>query len=169
MISSNRIILKPLSPTQLEKYVRDDGSLEADLRLNAPAERISTSHRQAVADSILPEITDVGKHHLFSTLWVIILKAETRIIGTISFLGKPEGRGQIEIGYQTVASYRHRGYMSEAIGLLLRWIFVNETIKSVEAITAQNNTASTSVLKKNGFKRIGKKEDELHWQLVLKK
>ncbi|MFI5450705.1 hypothetical protein ACHMWN_00980 [Pedobacter sp. UC225_61] len=68
MIESKRLILQPLTHDQLVKYIKNDNSLEAELKLNPTHKIISPALKEALEETILPNVADTGKNHLFSTL-----------------------------------------------------------------------------------------------------
>jgi [ribosomal protein S5]-alanine N-acetyltransferase len=165
MISSQNLILKPLSHQQLIKYIANDGSLERELKLNHTNKEITPSIREALSETILPNIDDSGKNHLFSSLWVIILKVESRMIGDICFVGEPAEDGEIEFGYATYEAYRGKGYMTEAIACIIEWGKRQDNVKSIFAQTAKNNPASWHILAKNNFVKVAEDEGLLSWRL----
>ena len=165
MISSENLILKPLNHQQLIKYIANDGSLERELKLNPTQKEITPSIKEALAETILPNMDDAGKNHLFSTLWVIIFKVESRIIGDICFVGEPAEDGEIELGYATDEAYRGRGYMTEAIACIIEWAKRQDNVKSIFAQTAKNNPASWHILAKNNFIKVDDDDDVLSWRL----
>jgi len=48
MIETERIILKPLTYNQLEKYAKEDHSLEKELNINATSRTISAELKEAL-------------------------------------------------------------------------------------------------------------------------
>jgi ribosomal-protein-alanine N-acetyltransferase len=168
MISSERLILKPLSYKQLIKYIQNDNSLERELKLNPTQKIITPALREALEETILPNVADTGKNHLFSTLWAIILKAESRMVGDICFVGEPDEHGEIELGYSTYEPFRGNGYMKEAVACIIEWVKLHENVKSIFAQTARDNPASSAVLKKNLFENVSEDEGVLNWRLTLK-
>lgn len=167
MISSDRLVLKPLTHDQLVKYIKNDNSLETTLKLNPSHKTISPQLQEALEETILPNVADTGKNHLFSTLWAIILKAESRMVGDVCFVGEPDTEGEIEIGYGTYENYRGNGYMTEAVACILEWAKRQDHVKSVFAQTAKDNPASYRILEKNGFEKIGEDDGLFNWRLVF--
>ncbi|MDQ7947525.1 MAG: GNAT family N-acetyltransferase [Pedobacter sp.] len=167
MISSERLILKPLSYDQLIKYIANDNSLERDLKLNPTTKVISPELREALEETILPNVADTGKDHLFSTLWTIILKSESRMVGDICFVGEPDENGELELGYGTYEPFRGKGYMTEAVGCMIEWAKLHDHVTSIFAQTAKDNPASFAVLEKNNFVKIGEGEGVFNWRLML--
>ena len=101
MIETERLILKPLTYGQLKKYIRPDNSLETELKLNVTSRTISPELKEALEQTILPNVADTGKNYLFSTLWTVISKEENKMVGDLCFVGEPNTEGEVEIGYGT--------------------------------------------------------------------
>ena len=167
MIDSENLILKPLTYGQLIKYIANDNSLERELKLNPTQKIISPLLREALAETILPNVADSGKNHLFSTLWAIIVKAESRMVGDVCFVGEPAADGEIEIGYGTYDNYRGKGYMTEAVACMINWARRQDNVKSIFAQTAKSNIASWRILEKNNFEKVGEDDDLLSWRLTF--
>ena len=165
MIESTNLILKPLSYGQLKKYIANDNSLERELKLNPTKKIISPALEEALAETILPNVADTGKNHLSSTLWAVILKAESRMVGDVCFVGEPAADGEVEIGYGTYDDYRGKGYMTEAVACMIGWAKRQDNVKSIFAQTAKNNPASWRILEKNNFVKVAEEEELLSWQL----
>ena len=169
MIASENLILKPLTHGQLIKYIANDNSLERELKLNPTVKIISPELREALAETILPNVADSGKNHLFSTLWGVILKAESRMVGDVCFVGEPAADGEIEIGYGTYENYRGKGYMTEAVECMIDWAKRQDNVKSIFAQTAKDNPASWRILEKNGFVKVDEDGNLLSWRLTFEK
>ena len=169
MIASENLILKPLTHGQLIKYIANDNSLERELKLNPTVKNISPELREALAETILPNVADSGKNHLFSTLWGVILKAESRMVGDVCFVGEPAADGEIEIGYGTYENYRGKGYMTEAVACMIDWAKRQDNVKSIFAQTAKDNPASWRILEKNGFVKVDEDGNLLSWRLTFEK
>ncbi len=167
MLETNRLILKPLTYEQLEKYIKNDHSLEADLGLNPTSRTISDELKEAFEQTILPNVADKNKDYLFSTLWTVILKTENKMVADLCFVGEPNENGEIEIGYGTYEAFQKNGYMTEAVGGMIKWVEKQENIKSVFAATEKINPASFSVLIKNKFTKIEETETLFHWLLEI--
>jgi ribosomal-protein-alanine N-acetyltransferase len=61
----------------------------------------------------------------------------------------------MEIGYDIVASERGKGYGTEAVQLMVDYLFLSRDIERVQARTDVRNKPSQRVLEKAGFKREG--------------
>ncbi|RZK59560.1 MAG: N-acetyltransferase [Pedobacter sp.] len=165
MIESKNLVLKHLSQGQLIKYIANDNSLEAELKLNPTRKIITPQLEEALAETILPNVADTGKNHLFSTLWTIILKAESRMVGDICFVGEPAEDGEIEIGYGTYEDFRGKGYMTEAVACIIEWAKRQDNVKSIFAQTSKDNPASWHILERNNFEKVDEDGNLLSWRL----
>jgi RimJ/RimL family protein N-acetyltransferase len=65
------------------------------------------------------------------------------------------GTKQLEIGYTLVPSERGKGLGSEAVKIMVDYLFLSKDIMRIQAQTDQRNTASQKVLEKAGFKKEG--------------
>jgi ribosomal-protein-alanine N-acetyltransferase len=165
---TERLILKPLTYEQLAKYIKNDNSLEVELALNPTSRHISEELKEALEQTILPNVGDISKNYLFSTLWTVILKSDNKMVGDLCFIGEPNAAGEIEIGYGTYDEFRKKGYMTEAVNGMIQWAAKQENVKSIIASTEKTNVASFTILEKNNFVKIGETEELFNWKKVIK-
>ncbi len=167
MIETDRLILKPLTYGQLIKYIRCDGSLEAELNLNKTSRTISPELKEAFEQTILPNVADISKNYLFSTLWTAISKMDNKMVGDLCIVGEPNLNGEIEIGYGTYDEFQGKGFMTETVSGIIRWIKTQPTVKSIIAAAEKTNIASFRVLEKNRFLKVEENETSFKWRLKL--
>lgn len=169
MIETKRLILKPLSYEQLVKYAKCDNSLEAELNLNKSSRTISPELKEALENTILPNVADKTKNYLYSTLWTAISKLNNEMVGDLCFVGELNAEGEIEIGYGTYDEFQGKGFMTEVVGGMIAWAKTQPLIKSITASTDKTNTASFKVLQNNHFVKTGETETSFNWKLKLNK
>ncbi|MCU0422683.1 MAG: GNAT family N-acetyltransferase [Bacteroidia bacterium] len=169
MIETVRLILKPLTYNQLLKHAKNDYSLEAELGLEKTSKIISTELKEALEQNILPNVADITKNYLYSTLWTAISKAENKIVADMCIFGEPNADGEIEIGYGTYDEFQGRGYMTEIVGGFITWAKAQNNINAITAGTDKTNIASFKVLEKNNFVKTAENETYLQWKLILEK
>lgn len=169
MIETKRLIIRPLNYAQLIKYIRLDNSLETELNLNETKRTISPELKEALEQTILPNVSDSNKNYLFSTLWTIIFKEENKMVGDLCFVGEPNADGEVEIGYGTYDGFRKRGFMTEAVSGMISWAEKQPDIKSIIASTEKTNFDSFSILEKNNFIKSGETNTLFNWVLKLRK
>lgn len=84
----------------------------------------------------------------------IIQKKDGTRIGDINHRGGT-AHSPMEIGYALVPSERGQGYATEAIQILVDYLFLTRDIPRIQATTLTANRASQRVLEKAGFRREG--------------
>lgn len=73
-------------------------------------------------------------------------------VGRISYFNVNARNQSAEIGYLIGPEFRGKGYASEALGLLVRYLFEELKMNRVHAQTGAFNTSSIALLEKHGFK-----------------
>lgn len=167
MKETKRLILLPLTYEQLLKYVRCDNSLEKELNLNDSKRIIETDLKEALEQTILPNVADKSKDYLYCTIWTAISKTENKMVGDLCLYGEPNEKGEIEIGYGVYEEYLNRGFMTEMVQGMIEWAKTQPKVKAIIASTDKTNLASFRVLEKNGFVKSGESEELFHWLLPV--
>lgn len=167
MTETKRLILKPLTYEQLVKYARCDHSLEEELHLNSTSRNITPELKEALEQTILPNVADKTKNYLYSTLWTAIYKEENKMVGDLCIIGEPNSEGEIEIGYGTYDAFQNQGFMTEMVSGIAEWAKQQNIIKAIVATTDITNKASVKVLEKNGFEKVGEKDSQARWKLTI--
>ncbi|MFN3300028.1 MAG: GNAT family N-acetyltransferase [Sediminibacterium sp.] len=167
MINTKRLKIIPLTFNQPIKYAKCNNSLEKELNLNPSSRIISDELKEALENTIIPNVADKTKNYLFSTLWTAISIAENSMVGDLCIIGEPNELGEIEIGYGTYNEYQGRGYMTEIVGGIIEWAKTQALVKSIVASTSKSNFASFKVLEKNNFKKMSETPLLYNWKLEL--
>ena len=110
------------------------------------------------------EIADDPENYLFFTEFLIVMKENSHIIGSIDYKYVPKD-GVTEVGYGLNPVYEGHGYMSEALSAFLAF-GKSLGIKTVLADTRPDNVRSQNVLKRCGF-RFLREEGNLWWERTL--
>lgn len=98
---------------------------------------------------------DYDKSTLEQTGFIIEKKDESKIGYICHFtVVHPAGK-LLEIGYSLVPSERGKGYCTEAIKIIVDYLFLSRDAMRVQASTDTRNLASQKVLEKAGFKKEG--------------
>lgn len=99
--------------------------------------------------------------------FAIVEPAEGLVIGLCGYKGPPTQDGSVEIAYGLAPAYRGRGYATEAAQELAKRAFDSGRVRRVIAHTLPESNASTRVLSRSGFLRLGEvvdPEDGLVWR-----
>lgn len=101
-------------------------------------------------------------------LWAIGLLETEEMIGFIGFHTKPNPEylrefapNAIEFGYTIFFQNRRQGFAQEALIGLMNWSIKQYPLENFIASVAPNNIASTAMVKKLLFKKIGEQIDEI--------
>jgi RimJ/RimL family protein N-acetyltransferase len=89
------------------------------------------------------------------------------VVGKCGFKGPPAADGMVEIAYGVSPEYQGKGYATEAAQSMTDYAFSSGKVRVVRAHTLPDPNASTRVLTKCGFRRIGEvidPEDGLVWR-----
>lgn len=85
--------------------------------------------------------------------WAITEKNSNKCIGIIGFYRTQPEHYRTEIGYMIDIDYWGKGYISEAVKVLLDYAFNTLNFHSIEAVIDSRHIASEKVLIKNGFRK----------------
>jgi RimJ/RimL family protein N-acetyltransferase len=141
--------------------------LEDELNLNKTSRTISPELKEALEQTILPNVADQSKNYLYSTIWTAISKAQNKMIGDLCIVGEPNADGEIEIGYGTYDEFQGKGFMTEIVSGIIEWAKKQSSVKSIIASTDKTNLASFKVLQKNNFIKVGETETAFNWKLDI--
>ncbi len=84
--------------------------------------------------------------------WFIIEKKDGTMVGQIMYT--PE-KHHFTIGYTVIPNERKKGYCTEAVRILVDYLFLSTTTKRIQSGASPENVASQRVLEKAGFTREG--------------
>jgi len=164
VVETDRLLIAALDNRMLHMYIDNNNRLENELGLRTGDRVLSQDLREMIDQITVPAMREAtARDYYFYTLWMIIDKAENRLVAELGFKGLPNERGEIEVGYGTFPKCRGRGYMPEALAGMLGWAKNMAGIKSMTAETEQDNAASIRVMQKANFKLINKHDTRLVW------
>lgn len=101
-------------------------------------------------------------------LWKISTKENNKMIGTIDARYN-EKDNFFEIGYALSFEYWNKGYMTEALGGIIEFIFLNFNVEEVRAKYVAENIGSGKVMQKNNMKKIYEIEEYEYKKGYIKK
>ena len=106
-----------------------------------PLMQMSKADLQKMYDNLSPE-----------ERWFFIEKKDSSKVGNIGH--RPVEKAQ-EIGYAVLPSERKKGYCSEAVMIMVDYLFLSKDIVRIQAHADVRNEGSQKVLEKAGFKKEG--------------
>ena len=162
-LETGRLVLFPYTQENLALFNTDLARFE---------ERFGVVYRGEELDHLLTdflkklekEIGDDPENYLFFTEFLIVLKENSHVIGSIDYKYVPRN-GVTEVGYGMNPAYTGHGYMTEALTAFLD-LGRKLGIRKVLADTLPDNLPSQNVLKRCGF-RFLKEDGNLWWEKDL--
>lgn len=144
----------------LEPYETSFGVRPAeDLRDFIVSGDVSPDYLAALQSATVPDLWTHG--------FALVHSASRTVIGMAGYKGPPDADGVVEIGYGVVPEYQGNGFATEAARALVSYAFADGRVRVVRAHTLPELNASTKVLTRCGFKRVGEvvdPEDGLVWR-----
>lgn len=163
-IHTDRLMLVPVT-LEITKSLIDGNSKEIE-KLG-----IKTDKKWPTEDTmdILPIINkSLEKDKIpsgFET-WMIVKKDNMQVIGDIGFHGKPNEKGEAEVGYGLVEHERGKGFGYESLNAIMNWLSFQESVKVIKAECLINNKPSARILEKVGMKEVSRDLDLIYWEFI---
>lgn len=98
--------------------------------------------------------------------WMIINKSNMLVIGDIGFHGKPNEKGEVEVGYGLVEQERGKGFGFEALSAIMNWLDSQESAKIIKADCLIDNKPSARILEKVGMKETHRDNELIYWKFI---
>jgi len=99
--------------------------------------------------------------------FALVHQSSGAVVGRCGFKGPPAADRVVEIAYGVLPEHQGKGYATEAAAALVSYALSHEQVRTVRAHTLPEPNASTRVLAKCGFQRVGEvidPEDGLVWR-----
>jgi RimJ/RimL family protein N-acetyltransferase len=156
----------PISTTHLEtKNLRLVPQTREDVR--AYVEQMQPHERAALSPAWRAMLDGSSPANPWIHGFTLIHRASASVIGKCGFKGPPDVNGMVEIAYFVNPEDEGKGYATEAAGALVSYAFNHRQVRVVRAHTLPQSNASTRVLTKSSFRRVGEiidPEDGLVWR-----
>ena len=155
-IKTKRLRLLPLDYENLMLLKESRADMEQNLGLVSSNLTFSGEFRELRAETFefwLENAGDMDSDYRWHTNWEIILAEENRSIGGASFLGAPNRKGEVILGYILHQDYRKKGIMSEAISAISDWALKEGGARRVISFVQKESEAVDKLLKKCGFRK----------------
>jgi L-amino acid N-acyltransferase YncA len=144
-IDAGDLVLQPVT-RRLAHAVIDGGPVTRRFEPGSLHDRIPQAMGVAIRD------IESGAATVLPTVWLIVRRADGRIIGDIGTHGPPGNEGCVEIGYSLAPSARGQGTGTAAVAALVKRLAVVPGVRRLTAVTGAQNTASRHLLERLGFR-----------------
>lgn len=141
--------------------------LQSTEEVLAQIEAMSPADQAEVSPDWIAQLRAAPSPNPWTHGFAIVLKASGAVIGSCGYKGPPSSDRIVEIAYGVNADQQGRGYATEAAEALTHYALENPQVRLVCAHTRPEENASTRVLTKCGFRRVGEvndPEDGLVWR-----
>ena len=144
----------------LRRYRKEDADhlyvrLGTDPEMNKYSGWNPYATQEMARETVRRSIDSYDDEHSYS--WV--MDVDDIVVGTI---GAYDYEGdQIEVGFSVDRSWQGRGFATEALKKVLKYLTENEAISRVTAWCAEENTGSRRVLEKSGMQFVRTEKDGL--------
>lgn len=146
---SERLILRKIKPETLERLFSRGNDAEIMSTLCLDSQQELEDERRKFREGIAT--------YNRSFVWFKLLERGTSVhIGAIGYHIWYTDHDRAEIGYALKDDqYKNKGYMTEAIAVVLEYGFNEMNLHRVEAFVGPNNTPSLQLMKRFGFVQEG--------------
>ena len=131
----------------------------SDARILKYIDRPKANNLEDAREFIQKICTNIAENQ--SIYWAITLKNNPMLIGTICLWNIEPEKSSVEIGYSLHPDFQGKGYMQEALDVVVDYAFEVMQAKTIEAFTNPANAASIRLLQKNNFICTGELEGYL--------
>jgi RimJ/RimL family protein N-acetyltransferase len=91
--------------------------------------------------------------------FAVVVPTVGQVIGSAGFKGPPDAAGMVEVAYAIVPVWQGKGCATAALGKLIAFASADDQVRVLRAHTLPENNASTRVLAKIGFTKLGEVVD----------
>lgn len=133
----------------------------------AAVEALSPADRTEVSADWLARVRALTAPDPWTLGFSLVHRDSDTVVGSAGFTGPPTADGVVEISYGVDPAHQGRGYATEAAQALTAYAFGSGRVRRVRAHTRPEPNASTRVLAKCGFQRVGEvidPNDGLVWR-----
>ena len=153
---TERLILRNV----LDKDYQLFHKLHSDPIVNAFVGRENSSTLQKAQDYILRMSGLVKKKECL--FWVITLKNDDNVIGSVCCWNFHLQEGIVEIGYEILSEFKGKGIMTEALKKVIDYTFNQMNASVITAFPSSDNLSSVTILKKLNFEFEDKPYNNKH-------
>lgn len=159
LLRTERLFLRNISPADLEALhrLRCDESVNIMVGRKTPSDLSETRQFISKIEHLI--------HENESMYWVISLKEDAELVGTVCCWNFDVKNGIVELGYEMLPEFRGKGIMTEAIKKVIEYAFDTLNARLITAFPSAININSVSLLEKIGFQLEDKSYSNSHTEV----
>ena len=163
---TKRLRILHLELSDMELLTNENGKAEFNVKMGLNSSGESTKDERDFINGFCQTALGDMDNVMWYNLKQIVLVTENKIIGGICFKGGPNENGQVEIGYGLDCdNYFNKGYMSEAVEVIVKWAISQNGVSEVIAETDKENVSSQRILEKISMIKYKETDNEFWWKL----
>ncbi len=155
-LTTGRLVLRMLELSDAAEIMK----LRSDERVNKYLDRPKTTTINEAVEFI--NKINNGIKNEESYYWVICLRKDHKLAGTICLWNIDKENARIEVGYELLPSSQGKGLAHEALSTIINYGFNTLKFRTMVAYPHSGNERSIKLLEKNNFKRDAALEDEFY-------
>ena len=140
-IDAGSVSLQPVT-RRIAQAVLSGGPITHRFERGSLHDRIPQAMGFAIRD------IDSGAAAVMPTVWLVVRRADGRILGDLGTHGPPDSEGCVEIGYTLAPSARGKGIGAAAVAALVSRLAATPGVRRLTAVTGAQNTASRRLLER---------------------
>ncbi len=144
-LKGEKILLKPINPVKLEKYVEGEGDIAELLELESAEDCLLGVD----LSDFLRRVKEEPKRAFWLVPWVIIHKGDRRGLGLIWCCGLPTEYHEVEVSFPVGEDFFEE--KCEAFELLCRWVAGHDKIYFLRVVLDPSREREIAFLQKLGF------------------
>ncbi|HTD99104.1 MAG TPA: GNAT family N-acetyltransferase [Mucilaginibacter sp.] len=148
-LATPRLLLRRVRMDDAEEIFK----LRSDEKVNELIDRVTATSIEDAHDFI-NKIIDIQNNNE-GMMWVITLKNNPKLIGTIVYWNIVKEKDEAEVGYELLPAYHGKGIMQEALSKVIEYGFQILKLKTIVADPKAVNEPSVRLLEKCGFVKTG--------------
>lgn len=147
--------LRPYAPQHLLALMEGEEAFRRSFGLPAAAGLRDFFISGEVSPQWLEQLRAARSADPWTHGFAVINPSMGQVIGNAGFKGPPDESGTVEVAYAIVPSWQGKGCATAALGKLMAFASDDGCVRRLRAHTLPENNASTRVLTKNGFTKVG--------------
>ena len=168
--SASDIELRPYAPQHLLALLEGEEAFHRSSGLHAAVGLRDFYFSGEVSPKWLEQLRTAREPDFWTFGFAVLNPAVGQVIGSTGFKGQPDADGIVEVAYAIVPVWQGKGFATAALRELLAFVRNDSRVRRIRAHTLPEANASTRVLTKNGFTKLGEvmePEDGRVWRWEL--
>ncbi len=153
--ATQAIELRPYAPQHLLALLESEESFLCSFGLHAAPGLRDFFFSGEVSPQWLEQLRTAREADTWTFGFAVLNPSVGQVIGSAGFKGPPDAEGMVEVAYGIVAGWQGKGCATAALSELMAFASADDRVRVLRAHTLPENNASTRVLAKNGFTKLG--------------